>query len=178
VPAKRVAEHRLDRVRGRSSTSFATVLLVGYAHSSALAERLRVVAVGHRQIEHTADLALEIWGPDEISVLCEAARAVVAIVTEHAKVQPTDERRIELETLDGADRLVRWLNEVLFLATVEKFLVCDADLLLGEGSLTATLVGQADAGHLLRTEIKSATYHDLMLEHRDGGVLARVVMDV
>jgi SHS2 domain-containing protein len=135
-------------------------------------------SVGHRQIEHTADLALELWGPDEGAVLREGARAVVEILTEQATIRPLAERVVLLEVLDGADRLVRWLNEVLYLATVEGFLVCDADLVLHEGSLRASLWGEADAHHLLRTEIKSATYHDLVLEPRDGAMFARVVMDV
>jgi SHS2 domain-containing protein len=142
----------------------------------------RIGSVGHRQVEHTADLALELWGPDETAVLREGARALVAILTERAAVQPTAKRRVEIEALDGADRLVRWLNEILYLATVEGFVVCDAELELDlerwDGGLTAELVGQAHAADLLRTEIKSATYHDLALEHRADGVFARVVMDV
>lgn len=134
--------------------------------------------MGHRQLEHTADLALEIWGPDEVTVLREAARGVIEIVTEGATVRATDTRSIELETLDGPDRMVRWLNEILFLASVEGFVTADATLVLFEGGLRATLSGQAHASDLLRTEIKSATYHDLLLESRRGEVIARVVMDV
>jgi SHS2 domain-containing protein len=133
---------------------------------------------GHRQIDHTADLALEIWGPDEVAVLREAARAVVGIVTEQGAVGTGERRDVELEALDGADRLVRWINEILYLATVEEFVTADASVSLHEGGLRATLVGEAKGRHLLRTEIKSATYHDLLLEQREGGIFARVVMDV
>ena len=136
-------------------------------------------AVGHRQLDHTADLALEIWGPDEPAVLREAARGVVGILTEQARVSSGDAREVELDALDAPDRLVRWINEILYLATVDGFVTADATVTLVEGGgLRATIAGDADGGRLLRTEIKSATYHDLHLEHRDGRVIARVVMDV
>jgi SHS2 domain-containing protein len=133
---------------------------------------------GHRQVEHTADLAFELWGPDEASVLRQGARAVVETLTEQAAIPRADTRHVELEAFDAADRLVRWLNEVLYLATVEGFVVSDAELVLHDEGLQAELVGLADAAHLLQTEIKSATYHDLVLEHREGKVFARVVLDV
>lgn len=133
---------------------------------------------GHRQLDHTADLALEIWGPDETAVLHEGMRALVAILTDDVTVGGDDERTIVLETLDPADRLVQWLNEVLYLATVEGFAADRAELELYEGGLRARLRGRADGADLLTTEIKSATYHDLALDHTDAGVVARVVLDV
>jgi SHS2 domain-containing protein len=134
--------------------------------------------VGHRQLDHTADLALEIWGPDEVAVLREAAHAVVGILTDDASIGRRDGRAVDLEALDGPDRLVRWINEILYLATVEGFVMADASVTLRDGGLSATLVGEADGNHRLRTEIKSATYHDLLLEQGENEVRARVVMDV
>ena len=41
-------------------------------------------ARGHRQLEHTADLCIEAWGPSEAAMLAEAARALVAWISEEA----------------------------------------------------------------------------------------------
>jgi SHS2 domain-containing protein len=134
---------------------------------------------GHRQIEHTADLALEIWAPSEEALLEEAARAVVGILTDGATLGSGQEHAVELETLDPPDRLVRFLNEILYLATVEGFLCVSASLELRPGGLRGTLFGEGGAFDRLTTEIKSATYHDLRLLRRtDGTYGARVVMDV
>jgi len=133
---------------------------------------------GHRPLEHTADLAVELWAPDEPALLVEGARALVELLTEGTEVRGTAERTVELSAIDPEDRLVRWLSEVLYLATVEGFLVDDARLELSESGLRGTVRGQPDAAALLRTEIKAVTYHDLRLERGPAGVRARVVFDV
>lgn len=134
---------------------------------------------GHRQIDHTADLALEIWADDESTLLIEAARAVVGILTEDAELpEATTIRMVELETLDAEDRLVQWLNEIIVLAVGESFICTGAELDLHEDGLRAQLRGLPDAGDRVRTELKAATYHDLSLTRTADGVRARVVIDV
>jgi len=134
--------------------------------------------VGHRQIEHTADLALEIWAPTEEELLLEGARAIVEILTEQAEIGAEAVRELHLDAIDPPDRLVVWLNEVLVLAVSEGFLVHDGELSLREDGLDARVRGLEDAGALVRTELKSATYHDLELTRGQDGFRARVVIDV
>jgi SHS2 domain-containing protein len=129
---------------------------------------------GHRQIEHTADIALEIWAPSQEELFEEAAQALVEIMTEGKAVPGEAERTIELECLDAEDRLVRWLNEVIFLAVDSGFVLHSAELgLTGDTGLTAKMRG-SERGDLVSTELKSVTYHDLVLEER----FARIVIDV
>lgn len=137
-----------------------------------------MTTAGHRSIEHTADLAIELWAPDETSLLLEGARAVIELLTDGATILANDERPVELTALDPEDRLVRWLSEVLYLASTEGFLVADASLTLSDSGLRGAMRGEADASSRLRTEIKAVTYHDLRLEHGPQGVRARVVFDV
>lgn len=80
----------------------------------------------HRQIDHTADLALELRASSEPELLAEGARAIVSLLTEGAPVEGTDPRRLELAAIDREDRLVQWLNEILLLAMVD--VVCGAGL--------------------------------------------------
>jgi SHS2 domain-containing protein len=133
---------------------------------------------GHRQVEHTADLALEIWAPSEEEVLEEGLKALVGILTGGARVAPRHSREVAIEALDPEDRLVRWLNEVLYLATVERFLACEAQIQLTPGGIHARLRGETDGRTRLQTEVKSVTYHGLALSRQDGGLIARVVLDV
>jgi len=129
---------------------------------------------GHRQIEHTADIALEIWAPSPEELFEEAAQALVEIMTEGAVVSSDGERMIELECLDPEDRLVCWLNEVIFLAVNSGFVLESAELRLeGETRLSAKIRG-AESEELVTAELKSVTYHDLVLEER----FARIVIDV
>lgn len=135
-------------------------------------------ASGYRQVDHTADLALEIWGPTEEAMLAAGARAVIDLVTQGAAIAPDAERTVHISGLDPEDRLVQWLNEVLVAAVVDGFLFADARIDLRGADLTAHVRGQAGAGALVVAEMKSATYHDLRLIRSPGGARAHVVIDV
>lgn len=136
------------------------------------------VGPGHAWVEHTADLALRVWAPDEAALLQEAARAVIGGLTDGAEVARTHTRTVELSALDPEDRLVVWINEVLWLATGEGFVLGDAQVQLDGEGLRATVRGEADAHARVVTEIKSATYHDLRLHRAADRVWARLVLDV
>lgn len=134
---------------------------------------------GHRYLDHTADVAIEAWAASPEALLLEAARAVMEILTESAPVEPNDERVVRVDSLDEQDRLVGWLNEVLWLAIGQGFLLTDAEIAIREDGLDARIEGRGDASHLVLTEIKSATYHDLHLVREPSGrYVARVVLDV
>ena len=140
--------------------------------------RLLPTMAGHRQIEHTADVAFELWGASFAELLAEAARAVVAVLTDGRTLAGDARRDVELAAFDDADRLVRWLNEVLYFAIVEGFLVVDATLEPTPDGLRGQVRGRSDARDAVVTEIKSATYHDLVVRNEGERWFARVVMDV
>jgi SHS2 domain-containing protein len=134
---------------------------------------------GHRAIEHTADLALEIWAPTEAALLAEGAAAVVEILTDGQTPVAHAERRITVDGLDRQDRLVQWLNDVLVLAVTEGFLTAHAEIALdGAGGLAARVFGEENAKARIETELKSVTYHELRLSEAGGQWTAFVVIDV
>ena len=140
-----------------------------------------MIAPGHRWLEHTADLQLEVWAADEPALLVQAARAIVHTLTEGAPLEdaPMETRAVEIDALDAEDRLVRWLNEVLFLATVDGVFVDGGELRLhGAGGLSGHVLGRAAGPAAVRAEIKSATYHEVSLRREADRVVARVVLDV
>lgn len=133
---------------------------------------------GSRQIDHTADLALELWAPSEEELLAEGARAVTSILAGGAEIRDTDQRALQIDALDREDRLVQWLNEIIYAAVTEGFLTARAKIVLGKTGLDATLHGEAGVAGKIATELKSVTYHDLFVEHTPAGWRARVVIDV
>lgn len=135
-------------------------------------------SAGAREVEHTADLALELWGPDEPGMLEAGALAVVGLLTDGAEVSAQDARCVELEAIDAEDRLVRWLSEVLYWASVEGFLVARAELQVTEQGLLGQAFGREGAAQLLKTEIKAVTYHQLEVVRTPGRVQAVIVLDV
>jgi SHS2 domain-containing protein len=134
---------------------------------------------GYRQLDHTADLALELTGPSQEEVLLAGAEAVIDIMTEGAPVVEAAERTVAIDAVDEGDRLVQWLNEIVVAAVCDGFLFASGDIeLVGATGLRARLRGEAGAGAKVVAELKSATYHDLALDHDQDGWRARVVIDV
>ncbi|GMV42092.1 MAG: hypothetical protein AMXMBFR64_38080 [Myxococcales bacterium] len=133
---------------------------------------------GHRHLEHTADLRLELWADTEEALLAEAARAVVSALTEGARIEPKVERHVQLASSDPEDRLIRWMNEIIYLAVTRGFLVAEADVTVTPEGLDARLSGEEGAWHRVRTELKAATWHELTLVREGGRLVARVVVDV
>jgi len=137
------------------------------------------VPSGHRQIDHTADLALELWADSEEDLLVEGALAVTEILTGGAPIADRAGRDIAIESVDAADRLVQWLNEIIVAAIANGFLFRAAAIELHDGTgLTGRARGEPDGGDRIVAELKSATYHDLGLESGPAGWRARVIIDV
>ena len=137
---------------------------------------------GYRQLDHTADLALQIWAPTEAEMLSMGARAVVAILTDEAEISDDDVREFAVDAIDSEDRLVQWLNDIIVAAIIDGFLFAKVDALELDGDqparLRARIRGQADARERIVTELKSVTYHDLQLTATGTRAECRVVIDV
>jgi SHS2 domain-containing protein len=136
-------------------------------------------AAGHRILDHTADVAVELWGVTEAELGEQGIRAAIELLTEDTPPVALDhERTIRIRGVDAEDRLVQLLNEVIHLAVHDGFLAVDPVVTLtAPDQLTAHLRGTVDRA-AVKTELKSATYHDLQIR-RDGALLrVQVVIDV
>jgi SHS2 domain-containing protein len=137
-----------------------------------------MTTTGHRLLDHTADLALEAWAPDEPALLAEVARAIAAILTDDAPIAAAVERSLSLAADRPDERLVVWINELIFAAVTEGFVVASADVVLRDDGLDARVRGEVGASARIATELKAATYHDLALERGPDCARCRVVIDV
>jgi len=129
-------------------------------------------------MDHTADLAVEMWAPTQEELLIVGARAIIEILTEGCPVTPDAVREIAIDGIDPEDRLVQWLNEIIYAAVTGGFLFAGGKLCLGDTTLVARIQGQSNALDVIRTELKSVTYHDLSLRREAGVWRAFVVIDV
>jgi SHS2 domain-containing protein len=133
---------------------------------------------GYAQLDHPADLALRLWAPTEAELLRTGARALIDVLCAGRRPAPIESKALELEAIDAEDRLVRFMNEVLFLATSAGFLVADATIELVERGLRAALRGEPNGWEALGCEVKSVTYHAVRIERQPGKVVATVLLDV
>lgn len=134
-----------------------------------------------RYIEHTADTGIEVEAGKLADLFVGAARGMFSLMVDLSGVDARVEQRVSLDASDLTGLMFAWLNELLFLADsrgllFSEFRVASVD----ESSIEAAAGGEElDADrHLLGNDVKAATYHQMVVERRDGGWFARVIFDV
>lgn len=131
---------------------------------------------GHREVEHTADWGLEVWAPDLVGLLEEAARGMFELMGVVVSEEDRCHRELEITADDGEQLLVSFLEELLFLTESENIAV-DAFLLKLVGdSVLARLEGGTIVS--LEKEIKAVTFHNLEIVETERGLETRIIFDV
>ena len=129
--------------------------------------------MSYRWVDHTAELELHVEAPTAELVLLDALRAFAELAGPASGEPQVHE--VELEAPDPAALLARWLEELVFLAETEGLVPEEADVVLCNTSLRATVRGRTGEPRPL---VKAVTYHGLELTHEGGSWRARVVLDV
>jgi SHS2 domain-containing protein len=135
----------------------------------------------YRQLPHTADLGLRIWGSSREELFENAAEALMATITDRRRLRLLETREIKVEAYDLEALLVSWLNHLLYLYDVDGFLGRDFEIFsLRAEQLTARARGEFfdPARHIGKTAVKAATYHHLEIFRQDHGWQATVILDL
>jgi SHS2 domain-containing protein len=132
----------------------------------------------HRWVDHTAEVQLQVGAESLAGLAAEAGRALGLFLLRGGPPEPEGEARtIEVLSVDREALLVDWLNEILFLAEVERWVAVEFDILeTSSERLKASARGvPVDEPPAL---VKAATFHGLAVEEQDGGLQAEVIFDV
>jgi len=135
----------------------------------------------HEIFEHTADIGLRIGAKDLESLLAEAGKALFsAIVANPEQIRGVEEVQFTVKGSDYEELLHDWLAELLFAFHVERKVFADFTVKVDEKGITA--IGRGEpidfARHEIDTEIKAITWHELKIEHVEGGLQAEVIVDI
>jgi len=136
----------------------------------------------YREIEHTADVGVELQARDLRSALESAAAAMFDVIcdvdsVEHLLTIPltVDAREGDLENL-----LVRWLTELLYVHQSRNMVFSGFEVLsVSRGTLEARVSGEKldPERHTIKLELKAPTYHELLIEESEGHWSVRVIFD-
>ena len=131
-------------------------------------------------IDHTADVALKIYGKDLKELFINAARGLFSFIVDINTVTSKDRIIIKLSADDVEELLVTWLNEFIFHFSAREFIPKEFNILkIDTTILEAEISGEwlDPKKHKILTEIKAATYHELKVSKIEQGWQARVIFD-
>jgi SHS2 domain-containing protein len=139
------------------------------------------LGAGVREIEHTADLGLEVEAPTLALLFERAGLAAMALMLDLDAIEPRTRATIALSA-DGVDELLHdWLQTLVVRLQTDGLAFAELTVEAVDGcSVRAEGVGERvdRRRHRAYTEIKGVTYHQLAVRETRDGWWARVIFDV
>ncbi|MBI2845622.1 MAG: archease [Chloroflexi bacterium] len=134
-----------------------------------------------QELEHTADLAIRVWGKDLPELFANAAYGMFSLMVEVDKLGTEAEHIVSLQAVDREALLVDWLSELLTLHDTHRqayreFLIRNLFLDEEGAKLEAIALGGKIEG--VKIVIKGVTYHDLHIEETPQGYTTALVFDI
>jgi SHS2 domain-containing protein len=135
----------------------------------------------YREIEHTADLGVEITATDLPALFASAGEALYALIADPATIESCEDIHISATGDNPEDLLHAWLCELLAFFNVQGFVGKRCEIArIESGQVQGRVSGEKLdlKRHNFHTEIKGVTYHDFKVWHEAGAWHARIIFDV
>jgi len=135
----------------------------------------------YKLIDHTADFGIQVFGSDSQALFTNAALALFDVITEMGALRGDDSCNIRASGADWSDLMINWLREILYLWNGREMLVKSVQVLsLSENNISAKIYFDAykPDRHIIKTEIKAVTYHQIQVRSSPSGWEARVIFDI
>jgi SHS2 domain-containing protein len=135
-------------------------------------------------IEHTADLRFRSYGKTLGECFSNAAKAMFNAIVDSSTVKAREVKTINLSSQKLELLMHDYLSEVLFYFEDEGLLFSDFKVEVKEKNkgfeLTGTLRGEKfdPKRHMILTEIKAVTYHEMKIKEEKGIWSAEILCDI
>ncbi len=132
-------------------------------------------------IDHTADMGIRVWAPDLSSLFSEAARGMLAQISDGKGIEASGTINLAIKGADETDLLINLLREVLYLFTGEGLMVKNVAVeSISETALTAQAHCEKydPEKHAIRTEIKAVTYAGGDIRKISEGFETTIIVDI
>jgi len=134
----------------------------------------------YRFIDHTADIAFEVFGSSLAELIENATLAFYDAFTFLDQLENGRKEELEVQS-DSPDYLLfKWLNELLFLFDTKFFAAKEVHVEVDEEKLIAkgVMKGGTIRPEIVKTEPKAITFHKFKVEKREDGWYAFVIVDI
>ncbi len=138
-----------------------------------------------KELEHTADLALEVGGPTLETVFTQAANGLLYLMLGNNRITPTESRLWNFKAPSSEDLLVDWLSEIVYQINHRRTIVVDIGYLhIKQTGVHIFLNVEAAFGAIPESvleempEIKAVTYHQMDIKQTEKGLTTRIIFDI
>ncbi|MDD5492604.1 MAG: archease [bacterium] len=138
----------------------------------------------YETIEHTADIGIRAFGKSLEQLFENMALGMFEQMADLSQVIEKQEKKIFVEAANEEELLIEWLNELLYLFFVKKYIfnTFKVKKILYHQKLEAEVCGlklvKMNHPGIIKKEIKAATYHQLKIQQENGIYIAEVIFDV
>lgn len=132
-------------------------------------------------LDHTADVGYRLFAPNLAELFAIAGRALFDAITELGSIQLRHERNIAVTAGDVEALFVAWLAELNYYCITAFELYAEFNVeAISPTVVRATVRGEKidPTRHVIHTEIKAVTYHELFVRQIENGWEAQVIFDV
>lgn len=131
---------------------------------------------GYKEIQHTADWALQVWAPDLTGLMQQAALGMIALMGARLSNDGRLERTIMISADDSESLLVAFLNSILYEMELDSIGFDRFELKLDGLKVHARLMSAPLLE--LQKSIKAVTFHNLEIRPVEAGLETTIVFDV
>jgi len=132
----------------------------------------------YRFIDHTADVAFEVYGKNLDELFENATMAFYDAFVYVEKLGEDKIVEVEVEDEDVDYLLFKWLNELLYLFDTEFFGGKKVEVKVENNKAKGKLVGGRLTPEIIKVEPKAITLHKFKVEKRGDTWYAYVVVDI
>jgi SHS2 domain-containing protein len=132
----------------------------------------------YRFIDHTADIAVEVYGKNEAELIENAGYAFYEAFVAAENLSSDIEKNVEVSADDFEMLLYKWLNELLYLFDTEFFAAREIAVDADEKKASGTLRGGKFTAEMVKVEPKAITMHKFKVDRGDEGLKAFIVIDI
>jgi len=136
-------------------------------------------------IDHTADIAVEVYGETLEKLFENSAEAWLTSVLEEIPAERKEIKSIELEANSIEELLVDFLNELNYLLLTKKWIYSspkNLEIIQTKDSyqFKAAIYGEefSNERYRLKEEIKAVTYHQMKIEKTENYFKTIIVFDI
>ncbi|MEM1578383.1 MAG: archease [Archaeoglobaceae archaeon] len=132
----------------------------------------------YRFVDHTADIAFEVYGSTLEEMLENSAYAFYHAFVDVTKLKGNERKIVEVEAEEEDLLLYKWLNELLFLFETQFFAGKEIKVKINGLKAEGEILGGKFDREAVKIEPKAITMHKFGIKKKDGKLVAFIVVDI